>query len=113
MSKGEEEFALHCRLYKLQPEREVQFHHQRRWRFDFAFPERKLAIEIEGGTWTNGRHNRGSGMAADCEKYNAATLAGWRVLRYTTDMVASGLAIDQVRQFLSIEQVQIQMHQGA
>lgn len=67
-----------------QPEREFYFHPERRWRFDFAFPSSSVAVEMEGGTWTGGRHSRGSGVAGDCEKYNAATMLGWSVLRYTT-----------------------------
>lgn len=96
-SIGEETFLLHCRAYKLSPEREFRFHPDRKWRFDFAFvPDAKLAVEVEGGTWQIGRHQRASGFAADAEKYNAATVLGWRVLRYTTQMVLSGTAIADV-----------------
>ena len=49
LSQGEEAFALHCRAEKLEPVREYIFHPKRKWRFDFYFPERKLAVEIEGG----------------------------------------------------------------
>ena len=45
------------------------------------------AVEVEGGTWINGRHNRGKGFAEDCEKYNQAALLGWRVFRLTIDML--------------------------
>lgn len=65
---------------------------QRRWRFDFAWPACLVAVEIEGGQWSGGRHTRGKGFAADCEKYNAASLAGWRVLRYTTADIRGRLA---------------------
>jgi very-short-patch-repair endonuclease len=68
--------------------REYLFARPRRWRFDFAHPCTMVAIEIEGGTWVNGRHTRGSGFEADCEKYNAAAILGWRVLRFTTTMLA-------------------------
>jgi very-short-patch-repair endonuclease len=101
LSKGEELFALHCKVHKLNPEREFKFHETRKWRFDFAFPSEKLAIEVEGGTWTNGRHSRGGGLEADCVKYNTAVLAGFHVLRFTTRMVESGLAINTVLEFLS------------
>jgi very-short-patch-repair endonuclease len=73
--------------------RELRFHPTRRWRFDFSIPRLKIAIEVEGATWARGRHTRGSGFEKDCEKYNEATIMGWRVLRFTTDMVISGEAI--------------------
>lgn len=75
------------------PEREVVFAPPRRWRFDLAWPSRKLAAEIEGGTWVSGRHSRGAGMRKDAEKYNTAALAGWMVLRFTGDMVTDGTAL--------------------
>jgi len=68
-------------------EPEYRFHPVRKWRFDFALPDKKIAIEIEGGIHTNGRHNRAAGYSADCEKYNAAALAGWRVFRFTAPMI--------------------------
>lgn len=64
---------------------EHRFHPTRRWRFDYALPEAKVAIEIDGGVWTYGRHNRAAGYIADMEKLNEAARLGWRVLRYTTD----------------------------
>ena len=54
----------------------------RRWRFDFAWPDRMLAVEIDGGAFSGGRHTRGAGFSEDCRKLNAATLLGWRVLRF-------------------------------
>lgn len=73
--------------------REHRFDPVRGWRFDFAWPQRKWALEVEGGTWVGGGHNRGKGYMEDCEKYAAATLAGWRVLRATTDHVKAGTAL--------------------
>ena len=98
LSPGEESFALHCRAEKLNPVREYTFHPKRKWRFDFYFPENKLAVEIEGGV--GGRHQRIGGFTGDCVKYNAAALMGIRVLRYTTPMVMAGTAIDEVLEAL-------------
>ena len=70
--------------------REYRFDPERRWRFDFMITKRKIAIEIEGGLWKMGRHNRPVGMIADMEKYNRAALLGWAVLRYTPEQFVSG-----------------------
>lgn len=82
--------------------REYRFHETRKWPFDFAWPASKLAVEIEGGIWVNGGHNRGKKYTADCEKYNAAVLRGWRVLRYTTDDLKKRplQVIDEVKEAL-------------
>ncbi len=59
----------------------------RKWAFDFAWVEQRIAVECEGATWTGGRHTRGAGFQSDIEKYNAATLENWSVLRCTaTDL---------------------------
>ncbi|WP_114752330.1 hypothetical protein [Pleomorphovibrio marinus] len=60
---------------------EFRFDPNRRWRFDFALPHYKIAIEVEGGVWTQGRHTRGSGFVKDIEKYNRAAALGWRLVR--------------------------------
>jgi len=102
LSEGEEMFALHCSIYHLTPEREYKFADGRKWAFDFAWPEKKIAVEIEGGTaFGKSRHSRGEGFEKDVRKYNAAALLGWRVLRFTTAMVVSGEAIDSVREALA------------
>ena len=62
-------------------EKEFRFHPVRKWRADFAHLPSRTLIEIEGGIYVNGRHNRGAGFAADLEKYLEAALAGWRVVR--------------------------------
>ncbi len=64
------------------PVPEYRFAPPRRWRIDYAWPQAFLAVEIEGGAWTHGRHTRGTGFLADMEKYNALAEAGWRLLRY-------------------------------
>ena len=62
----------------------------RDWRADFAYPERRILIECEGGTYTHGGHVRGARYREDCTKYNAAQSLGFRVYRVTTDMVRDG-----------------------
>ena len=62
-------------------EKELVFHPGRRWRADFAHIPTRTLIEIEGGIWIQGRHNRAEGFLADIEKYFEAALAGWTVFR--------------------------------
>lgn len=81
-------------------EQQYRFHPQRLWRFDFAWPGRKLALEVDGGTWSGGRHTRGAGFEADCEKCAAAVLQGWRVLRATSGQVRSGVALGWIQQLM-------------
>jgi very-short-patch-repair endonuclease len=88
-----------CTKFDLRYTTELKFHPDRKWLFDFAVPKKHLAIEIEGGQWINGRHQRGQGFQNDCEKYNAAAILGWHVLRFTTDMVNSGTMLDTLREW--------------
>lgn len=71
---------------------EHRFHPERRWRFDFARPDIRLAIEIDGGIWTRGRHSRGTGQEKDMEKNNAAVALGWQILHFTPTQVGNGEA---------------------
>lgn len=66
-----------------QPKKEHLFHPTRKFRFDYAWIDRKIALEVEGGVWIQGRHTRGSGFVKDMEKYNLACVLGWKVLRFT------------------------------
>lgn len=65
-------------------------HAPRRWRFDFAWPEQKVAVEIEGLLFKGGRHQRIKGFLADAEKYEAALLQGWTVYRVPGPWVMQG-----------------------
>jgi very-short-patch-repair endonuclease len=67
---------------------EHRFHQVRLWRFDFAIPSARVAIEVNGGVWTAGRHSRGSGLIKEYEKVRAAGILGWRVLPFATDEIA-------------------------
>lgn len=64
---------------------EWPFHPTRKFRFDYAWPQWKVAVEIDGGLWTYGRHSGGVGQKKDLEKMNAAAEMGWLVLHYTPD----------------------------
>ena len=77
-------------------------HLGRRWRFDFAWSDRMLAVEVDGGAWVpgGGRHTRGAGFAADHDKMNRATLLGWRVLRFTSRHLEDGSALVDITEAL-------------
>ena len=63
------------------PELEYRFHPSRRWRFDFAWVDRRVALEVDGGIWIKGRHNQGAALKKTWERDNAAAGMGWRILR--------------------------------
>lgn len=75
----------------------------RKFRFDFAWLEQRLLVEVNGGTYTKGAHSTGQGIARDYEKYNLATLQGWRVLMFDGKAIKSGEAVEIIRQALEAE----------
>jgi len=83
------------------PVREFRFSTERGWKIDFAWPDALVAVEIEGGTWTRGRHVRPRGFEADCEKYAELALAGWTLLRVTGAMVRDRRAMRLVERALA------------
>jgi very-short-patch-repair endonuclease len=93
--------------------RELQFDPARRWRFDFAWPDLSVAMEVEGGTYAEGRHSRGSGFEQDCVKYATAAIAGWRVIRVTTEMVEDGRALALIERMLGAAMVWRSTTRGA
>lgn len=72
------------------PATELLFHPKRKWRFDYAWEEQKLALEVHGGIHSGGRHTRGRGFVEDRAKMNEATLLGWTVLEVTPEHIKSG-----------------------
>lgn len=84
--------------YNLHPDREYRFHRKRLWRLDFAWPERMVGVEIEGGIWMKGATGRGgahslpSNIIRDMEKHNEATRLGWRIFRFTPTELHKGIA---------------------
>lgn len=105
-----------CRENKLpEPQDEFYFAKPRRWRFDHAWPPclrddhvhhpwcyRRTAMEVEGGVWVVGRHVRGGGYVKDLEKYNAAALRGWRLVRYTPAQIKAGAWVSDLRLLLGV-----------
>lgn len=77
------------------PVREFKFSMYRDWKFDFCWQNLFVAVEVEGLIGgKGGRHQRVSGYTKDVEKYNAAALLCWSVLRYTNkDLKARPLQI--------------------
>ena len=68
-------------------EREYKFSAARRWRADYCHTEGRIIIELEGGIYSAGRHSRPTGYLGDIEKYNAASMLGYVVLRLGTGQV--------------------------
>ena len=95
-SVGEAALIQQLKTLKIEFEQEFHFHTTRKWRADFHIKNTKLLIEVEGGIWSGGRHTRGKGYIGDMEKYNAATMMGYQVLRFSTEQVTSGFAIKQI-----------------
>ena len=99
MSKSEleEEFYRWVIREGWRPKREYRFHPFRRWRFDFAWPRKKIGVEIHGGVYARrgakkcplcyqipgGRHSTGAGLEGDSEKYTEAAVCGWRIIHIT------------------------------
>jgi very-short-patch-repair endonuclease len=90
-------------LYSINPdfEKEFRFHKTRKWRFDWCYPEQKIAIEFEGIFSTKSRHTTVKGYSRDAEKYNQATLHGWSVYRFTAIMVDTAATYDLLKEVLA------------
>lgn len=78
-------------------QKEFIFHPTRKWRFDYSWPELKVALEIHGGIFTNGRHTRGKGFSEDKVKMNSAQLLGWIVIEATTAQVKDGQMLNWIK----------------
>ena len=96
----EAKLARELKTLKIEFEQEFEFHPKRKWRADFHLVGKKILVEVEGGIWSRGRHTRGKGYLGDLEKYNAATMMGFQVIRFSTDQVKSGHAIQQIEKMV-------------
>ena len=100
-SQLEAELALQIKALGLpEPIREYQAIKGRKFRFDFAWLEQRLLVEVNGGTYTQGAHSTGLGIARDYEKANLAVLQGWRVLTFDGKAVKDGTAVEVIRKAL-------------
>jgi len=80
--------VTHLRALRIPPpEREVRVCPERMWRFDLAWLDVQLGVEIDGGLWGAGRHARGAGAEEDRRKIATATALGWTVMSVTPDMI--------------------------
>lgn len=104
-SIGEEELARHFQVNKIAYEREFKFHPTKKYRADFFLPAFNLLIEVEGGTKGKSRHTSHDGYSKDLQKYNAAQLLGFSRLAYTTEQVRTGVAIQDIKQFIEIQMI--------
>lgn len=96
-------FVQVCAVFGLpEPKREYKFHPTRKWRIDYLFEAngRRVALEVEGGVWTGGRHTTGKGFMGDMEKYNAISTAGIVLLRTTPDRLMTAETIEMIKQAL-------------
>ena len=101
----EDLFALQVKLAGLpEPVREFMAIPGRRYRWDFAWPDqdKRVLVEINGGTYAHMGHSTGSGIARDYEKSNLAMLAGWRTFVFDRRMVEAGAALDITAKALGI-----------
>ena len=103
MSALEELFAFQLDALGIPYIREYPAIKGRKFRFDFAFRDERVLVEVQGGTFNGGAHGRGVGIHRDYEKSNLAQMAGWRVLQFDSKMVKSGEAVEVIRKALEVE----------
>lgn len=97
----EEELYLQIKALGLpDPEREYQAVKGRKYRWDFAWPESNLLVEVQGGIWGRGGHSTGAGVTRDCDKLTEATLGGWQSMAFTGKQIHEGQAIEAIARFL-------------
>jgi hypothetical protein len=59
---------------------EFYFCESRLFRFDLAWLDSRVAMEVQGGIWNRGGHVRGVLLKREWEKLNLAAGLGWRLL---------------------------------
>lgn len=82
------------------PIAEWRFSLSRKWRLDYAWPDYKVGVEVNGGVWSRGRHTRGKGYINDLEKLNEAQILGWIVLQFTPQQMKTWEAKETIERAL-------------
>jgi len=82
------------------PVAEYRFSPPRRWRWDWSWPHHKVALEVQGGLFVQGRHSRGAALLKEHEKLNEAAAQGWRVLFVVPSQLESSMTLDWIRRAL-------------
>ena len=85
------------------PKVEYKFHPDRRWRFDWGWPDLKIAVECQGGLFIRGAHARGAYIVKSQEKYNYAALMGWRIFYFQPKEFNNGVAVDILDQVFGVK----------
>ena len=81
---------------------EYRFHPERKWRLDLAWPRFRVCMEVQGGIFIQGRHNRGAALLKEWEKLNALCCLGWRVLYVQPKDVCLAETVDMIRKAICV-----------
>lgn len=99
-AKARREALENCLLHQIrclklpEPERNYRFHPTRKFEIDFAWPDLRFGVEVQGGTYSGGKHARGVGYTIDCRKMGEAMVLGWTVYACDTVLVKTGEAVN-------------------
>lgn len=97
-------FPTLCKVHGIpEPQCEFRFLKDRKFRFDYAWPEAMLAIEKNGAIWKKGGHSSGLGLLRDYEKLNLGQLAGWTILQYTPQQLTSEATLKTLKTVLAVK----------
>jgi hypothetical protein len=106
MAKPTPDFPALCKKLGIPaPVAEHKFHPRRKWRMDYAWPDAKIFLEVEGGVWSGGRHTSPKGYLGDMQKYNEAACLGWRKLACVPKELITVRTVDMVRRAMEAGEV--------
>jgi len=82
---------------------EYFFSTERLYRLDYAFPEYKIGLEVDGGTWSKERsgHSSGTGLARDREKSTLLATLGWALIRVTPQELMTAKIIETIKKIIA------------